>query len=186
MRNTIIILTGYVSSGKSTLANYIEEQLTKIGNKVAKVSGDEYLKRNFPKEGFVFDKVTRIKLDEIISKDLISKPENNTFYIVDLGCIFEEGRQKYFSKNVKTVLIHVNTPLLVCMYREIVRSIKKDSPIKNWVYLKALKSKLLREKNKNLIQGITLPYEIPTDADITVDLSKVRIEDAYEEILKLL
>jgi len=182
-KNTIILLSGLVCSGKSTLATVLEKELIKLGRNVERINGDEYIKSNFPKEGFKFDIPTRLKLDQIISKNLIKREPLSTYFIVDLGSITEEGRRFYYSDLVNTILVYVSTPLLVCMFREIIRSIGNKSPIKNWVYLKAIKSKLLGEKDKNLIQGITLPFEEPIKPDFTFDLSRFDMNLANKNLI---
>jgi len=99
-----------------------------------------------------------------------------------LGSITEKGRMLYYSYKVNTILIYISTPLYVCIFRELKRSLESKSPIKNWVYLKSIKSRLLHEKDKNLIQGITLRFEKPQKYDYIFDLSKISISSAIESL----
>jgi adenylylsulfate kinase-like enzyme len=102
----------------------------------------QYIKNNFPKDGFVYDRETRLKLDKIVSKDIISMGNDGTIFIVDSGSILEEGRKLYKSENVKTLVVYIKTPMWVCLLRDIKRSLQNKSPIKNWIYLRAIKSKI--------------------------------------------
>lgn len=182
MRNTIVLFTGLVCSGKSSVARKLYKDITSQDKKATLISIDKYIKKNFPKEGFVFNIETRLKLDKIISTDLISRVQNGTIFIVDGGNVTETGRNYYKSKDLQTLVIYINTPIWICFIRDIKRSLQNKSPIKNWVYLKAIKSKLFKESNRNLIQCITIPYEKPTNPDITLDLSRTSLNSAVYAI----
>lgn len=182
-KNTIILFSGLVCSGKSTLAIALEQKLKSMGKNVVRVNGDEYIKANFPKEGFKFDIPTRLKLDQIISNDILNREPSSTYFLVDLGSITEKGRMLYYTDKVNTILIYISTPLYVCIFRELKRSLESKSPIKNWVYLKSIKSRLLHEKDKNLIQGVTLPFEKPIRANFEFDFTKMDVSGAVNKII---
>jgi sulfate adenylyltransferase len=67
------------------------------------------------------------------------------------------------------VLVHVATPLAVCEERD-----------RKGLYAKA------RAGMVPSFTGVTDPYEEPTDADLTLDTSKLSVEEAVEEVLDFL
>jgi sulfate adenylyltransferase len=67
------------------------------------------------------------------------------------------------------VLVHVSTPLEECERRDL-----------KGLYAKA-RAGLIPE-----FTGISDPYDVPLDADLSVDTSQVSREEALEQVLKLL
>ena len=67
------------------------------------------------------------------------------------------------------ILIHVSTPLEECERRDL-----------KGLYAKA-RAGLIPE-----FTGVSDPYDVPTDADLSVDTSQVSREEALEHVLKLL
>ncbi len=67
------------------------------------------------------------------------------------------------------ILVHLDTPLAVCELRDV-----------KGLYARARSGEIMA------FTGISDPYEPPTDADITIDTSKVAIADALQLLLKQL
>jgi sulfate adenylyltransferase len=67
------------------------------------------------------------------------------------------------------ILVHVSTPLEECERRDL-----------KGLYARA-RAGLIPE-----FTGISDPYDVPTDADLSVDTSQVSREEALEQVLKLL
>ena len=163
-----ILLTGLSGSGKSTIAYYLREKMSEKTNKqITILDGDEI--REHLSKGLGFskeDRDTNIRRVGYISS-LIAK--NGGISIVPCIAPYSDTR-KYFKDICKEwgnfFEIHVATPLEKCEDRDV----------------KGLYKKVRTGEIKNFT-GITDPYEIPTNPDITIDTSNYSIPETVDIIL---
>ena len=165
----LIWFTGLSGSGKSTIANVVEQRLHQKGIKTYTLDGDNIRKG--------------------INKDLSFAPEDRTENIrriaeianlmVDAGLVVLAAFVSPYKKdreNIRTIVkdtnfveVYVNTSIDECIRRD----------------TKGLYKKALNGEIKNMT-GISAPYEAPDSPDIEIETEKVQIDDAADTILKYL
>ena len=162
----LVWFTGLSGSGKSTIANKLEESLYKLGIKTYTLDGDNIRKG--------------------LNCDLSFSPEDRTENIrriaetanlmIDAGLVvlaafvspYKKDREhiKTIVKDVNFVEIYVNTSIEECERRDV-----------KGLYEKARKGEI-----KNMT-GITAPYEPPTNPDIEIFTEQESVENAVLRIL---
>ena len=162
----IIWFTGFSGAGKSTLANALEEELTARGHHTYLLDGDNIrlgLNKNlgFSKE----DREENIRRIGEVAK-----------LMVDAGLIvisafispFQRDRQlvRDMVEKYEFLEIFVSTPLMVCE--------KRDT--------KGLYKKARSGEIKNFT-GISSPYEIPINPELTIDTTHDSITESIQIIL---
>ena len=168
--NSLLLwFTGLSGSGKSTIANVVEQELYKQGFKTYTLDGDNIRKG--------------------INKDLTFSPEDRTENIrriaetanlmVDAGLIvlaafvspYKKDREniKSIVKDVNFVEIFVNTSVEECERRDV----------------KGLYKKARAGEIKNMT-GISAPYEAPENPDIEIKTETEAVEEAVQRIIKYL
>lgn len=162
----LLWFTGLSGSGKSTIANIVEQELFKMGIHTYTLDGDNIRKG--------------------INNDLTFSPEDRTENIrriaevanlmIDAGLVtlaafvspYKKDREniKSIVKDVNFVEIYVNTSVEECERRDV----------------KGLYKKARAGEIKNMT-GISAPYEAPENPDIEIKTEEVSIERAVEKIL---
>lgn len=162
----LIWFTGLSGSGKSTIANVVEQQLHKKGIKTYTLDGDNIRKG--------------------INNDLTFSPKDRTENIrriaevanlmVDAGLVvlsafvspYKKDREniKSIVKDVNFVEIFINTSVEECERRDV----------------KGLYKKARRGEIKNMT-GITAPYEAPENPDIEINTEQETVEESVQKIL---
>lgn len=162
----LLWFTGLSGSGKSTIANVVEQKLHKQGIKTYTLDGDNIRKG--------------------INSDLTFSPEDRTENIrriaeianllVDAGLVvlaafvspYKKDREniKYIVKDVNFVEIFINTSVEECERRDV----------------KGLYKKARLGEIKNMT-GISSPYEAPENPDIEINTEKESIEAASQRII---
>ncbi len=165
----LLWFTGLSGSGKSTIANIVEQELHKQGIKTYTLDGDNIRKG--------------------INYDLTFSPEDRTENIrriaeianlfVDAGVVvlaafvspYKKDREniKSIVKDVNFVEIFVNTSVEECKRRDV----------------KGLYKKARAGEIKNMT-GISAPYEVPENPDIEIKTEEKTVEQAVNQILKYL
>jgi adenylylsulfate kinase len=163
----LLWFTGLSGSGKSTIANVVEQQLVQQGIKTYTLDGDNIRKG--------------------INKDLTFSPEDRTENIrriaetanlmIDAGLVvlaafvspYKKDREniKTIVKDVNFVEIFINTSVEECERRDV----------------KGLYKKARAGEIKNMT-GISAPYEQPEQPDIEINTEKETVEQAVEKIIK--
>ena len=163
----LIWFTGLSGSGKSTIANRVEQELFKKGIKTYSLDGDNIRKG--------------------INKDLSFTPEDRTENIrrigetanlmIDAGLVvlaafvspYKKDREnvKHSVKASNFVEVFINTSLEECERRD----------------TKGLYKKARAGEIKNMT-GISAPYELPENPDILINTESQTIEEAVSVILK--
>lgn len=164
-----IWFTGLSGSGKSTLANELEKRLFVAGKHTMTLDGDNV--RMGLNKNLGFKESDRIENIRRVAE--VCKLMNDAGLITITSFIspFESDREK--AREIigaeNFIEIYVSTPLAECERRD-----------KKGLYAKARKGEIPN------FTGITSPYEVPVNPDITIDTTDLTIEDAAEMIVKSL
>ena len=162
----LIWYTGLSGSGKSTIANLVEQELFKLDVKTYILDGDNIRKG--------------------INNDLTFSPEDRSENIrrigeianlmVDAGLVvlaafvspYKKDREKVRNvvKDINFVEIFIKTSLEECERRDV-----------KGLYSKAKSGKI------NDMTGISAPYEVPENPDIEIDTEKLTIEQSVQQII---
>ena len=162
----LLWFTGLSGSGKSTIANVVEQELYKLGIKTYTLDGDNIRKG--------------------INNDLTFAPEDRTENIrriaeianlmIDAGVVvlaafvspYKKDREniKSIVKDVNFVEIYINTSIEECERRD----------------TKGLYKKARAGEIKNMT-GISAPYEAPEQPDLEIETEKESIDDAVQRII---
>lgn len=165
----LLWFTGLSGSGKSTIANKVEEMLHSKGIKTYTLDGDNIRKG--------------------LNSDLTFAPEDRTENIrriaetaslmIDAGLVvlaafvspYKKDREniKNIVKDVNFVEIYVNTSIEECERRDV----------------KGLYKKARAGEIKNMT-GISAPYEAPTNPDIEILTEKESIENVVKKIVDVI
>ena len=168
-KSFLLWFTGLSGSGKSTIANVVEQELYKLGVKTYTLDGDNIRKG--------------------INKDLTFSPEDRTENIrriaetanlmIDAGLItlaafvspYKKDREniKNVVKDSNFVEIYINTSVEECERRDV----------------KGLYKKARAGEIKNMT-GISAPYEAPENPDIEIKTEEKTVEQAVQEILNFI
>ena len=165
----LLWFTGLSGSGKSTIANKVEEELHKKGHKTYTLDGDNVRKG--------------------LNNDLTFSPEDRTENIrriaetanlmIDAGLVVLAAFVSPYKKdreNIKTIVgdanfveIYINTSVEECERRDV----------------KGLYKKARAGEIKNMT-GISAPYEAPTHPDIEIFTENESIEEAVSKIIEFI
>lgn len=165
----LLWFTGLSGSGKSTIANLVEQQLFERGIKTYTLDGDNIRKG--------------------INNDLTFSPDDRTENIrriaevsnlmIDAGLVvlaafvspYKKDRQniRTIVKDVNFVEIYINTSVEECERRDV----------------KGLYKKARAGEIKNMT-GISAPYEAPENPDIEILTESESIDDAVNRIVKFI
>jgi len=166
-----VFFSGLSGSGKSTIANGLRVKLLELGGRGVTLLDGDLVRKNlsselgFSKEhrdlnirriGFVASEITRGGGVAICAP------------IAPYEAVRHEVREMVQPCG-GFILVHVSTPLEVCEARD-----------RKGMYAKA-RAGIIKE-----FTGISDPYEVPEDADVAIDTSKVTPDEAVREVLLLL
>jgi adenylylsulfate kinase len=163
----LLWFTGLSGSGKSTIANIVEQQLFRLGVKTYALDGDNVRKG--------------------LNKDLAFSPEDRTENIrriaetanlmIDAGLVvlaafvspYKKDRNniKKIVKDVNFVEIYINTSIEECERRDV----------------KGLYKRARAGEIKNMT-GILAPYEAPSNPDIEINTEVESIEESATKIIE--
>ena len=167
-RGFTVFMTGFSGSGKSTVAQALAARLRERGGRsVALLDGDlvrhhlsselgfsrEHRDINIRRIGFVAAEITRAGGIAICAP---IAPYDGVRR--DVRAMVEEAGG--------FVLVHISTPLEVCEARD-----------RKGLYAKA-RAGIIGE-----FTGISDPYEVPRDAELTIDTTEIDVDDAVARIL---
>ena len=163
----IIFITGYPSSGKTSLAVSLKKKLNKVGvNKLKYIDGDIFRKS---KKLFKYDIKSRNLVGDkkiILAKKLIKLKK----LVIVTGVAHNRLWRKKIKKKNKNVLeIYAKCPLKICQSRDY----KKN-------YIKAKNKKL-----ENFV-GINYKYQEGKTVDLTLDMYKNSLNFNTNKLFKYL
>ncbi|MBK7003035.1 MAG: adenylyl-sulfate kinase [Rhodoferax sp.] len=167
-KNLTYWLTGLSGAGKTTLAIALAQHLRALGQSVCVLDGDELRAGLCRDLGFsVVDREENMRRTAEMAKLLNGQ---GITVIAALISPTTAGRAaaRQIIGSAQFIEIYVNTPLAVCQQRD----------------TKGLYAKASRDSNFALT-GIKAPYEAPTDADLCIDTSQLRLQEAVERICSL-
>jgi adenylylsulfate kinase len=162
----VIWFTGLPGAGKSTVADWVAERLRARGLPVERLDGDA-VRQIFPATGF-----TREERDSHIRRVgyLASRLERNGISVVaSFVSPYAEARDFARRQCASFLEVWVNTPLEECE--------RRDS--------KGLYARARRGELPNFT-GVNDPYEPPRAPEVTVDASRLTVEEAGRAVLRAL
>ncbi|MDP5151010.1 adenylyl-sulfate kinase [Rheinheimera baltica] len=168
-QSAVIWFTGLSGSGKSTVANALEQALAERGQFTYLLDGDNVRHGLCADLGFsAEDRTENLRRVGAVAG-----------LMVDAGLLvlsafispYRHQRElvKSFIPNGKFIEVHIATPLEVCEQRDV-----------KGLYKKA------RAGEISHFTGISDPYEAPERADLVLDTSTLSLEDSVQQLLQLL
>lgn len=166
MPPAVIWFTGLSGSGKSTVADWVAEELRRRGLPVERLDGDT-VRRSFPATGF-----TRQDRDEHIRRvgHLAGTLEaNGIFVVASFVSPYADGRASVRAVARSFVEVYVATPLEECE--------KRDT---KGLYARARRGEIAH------FTGINDPYEAPVAPEVTIDTSGESVAESGRRVLEAL
>ena len=165
VKPSVIWMTGLSGAGKTTIAKEMEKQLTKAGNKVVLLDGDE-IRNMFPSTGF--DVESRKAHNKRVAYMASLLKEQGSTVIVSLISPMKESRtearelcgERFFE-------VYVNTSLELCEERDV----------------KGLYKKVRSGEIKNFT-GVDSPYDVPEFPDLDISTKDMSIRESANVIIK--
>ena len=170
-RGVTVFFTGLSGSGKSTVAKALAEALAEHSRRtVSLLDGDEV--RRMLSAGLGFSRADRDLNIRRIGFVAAEVSRHGGVAICAPIAPFAQTRAQVRADVEEVgdfVLIHVSTPLAECERRD-----------RKGLYAQA-RAGLIAE-----FTGISSPYEVPTDADLRLDTSRLEVADAVKAVWELL
>jgi adenylylsulfate kinase len=166
VKAAVLWFTGLSGSGKSTISDCVYRSLVERGLRVEYLDGDR-IRAVFPWTGF-----TKAERDEHIKRAgyLASRLESHgVFVVASFVSPYREARDFVRGLCENFIEIYVATPLDECERRD-----------PKGLYARARRGELPN------FTGIDDPYEPPTEPELTLDTRQVSVEEACEQVLRLL
>lgn len=171
-RGLVVFFTGLSGSGKSTIARALNDVLLEAGSRtVTSLDGDVVRRHLSAGLGFSReDRETNIRRIGWVGAEI---SRHGGVAICSPIAPFDETRKAVRAMTEAAggdfVLIHIATPLEECERRD-----------RKGLYAKARAGEIPD------FTGISSPYDVPEDADLTVDTTGRSIEEVLEEVLAVL
>jgi sulfate adenylyltransferase len=166
-RGAVVFFTGLSGSGKSTIARALAEVLAdEDPRRVTLLDGDQV--RHHLSWGLGFDAASRAANIDRIGWVAALVAAHGGIAIAAPIAPFAEGRRAaraMAEPHGAFLLVHVSTPLEVCEARD-----------QKGLYARARAGELPE------FTGISSPYEVPDDADLTIDTTIVGVEEAVDQV----
>ncbi len=170
-RGVTVFFTGLSGSGKSTVAKALADRLEEnSGRTLSLLDGDEV--RRLLSAGLSFSRADRDLNIRRIGFVAAEVTRHGGLAVCAPIAPFAQARAQVRAEVEKVgdfVLIHVSTPLAECERRD-----------RKGLYAKARQG-LIPD-----FTGISSPYEVPVDADLRIDTSRLDVADAVEAVWALL
>jgi len=163
-----VFFTGLSGSGKSTIASVLLVKLMEIGGRPVTLLDGDLVRKNLSSElGFSREhRDLNIRRIGFVAAEITK----NGGVAVCAPIAPYDATRREVRKMVEAgggfILVHVATPLEVCEARD-----------RKGLYAKA-RAGLVKE-----FTGISDPYEVPTDADVTIDTTATTPAEAAQEVL---
>jgi sulfate adenylyltransferase len=167
-RGAVVFLTGLSGSGKSTIARALADELADSqARRVTLLDGDEV--RHHLSRGLGFDRESRAaNIDRIAWVASLVAAHGGIAVAAPIAPFAADRRaaRAMAEAHGPFLLVHVSTPLAVCEARD-----------RKGLYARARAGELPE------FTGISSPYEVPDDADVTIDASVVDVPEAVRRIV---
>ncbi len=167
-KSAVIWFTGLSGSGKSTIANALEQRINQAGKLSYLLDGDNVRMGLCSDLGF--SESDRKENNRRVAHVARLLWDANVLTLVSFISPFREERE--ISRNLigtDFIEVFVDTPLAICETRD-----------PKGLYVKARKGEIAQ------FTGISSPYEPPEHPEITLHTDKEKIEESLERIMKLL
>jgi sulfate adenylyltransferase len=166
-----ILMTGLSGSGKSTIANALFVKLLEIGGRpITMLDGDLVRKHLSSELGFSKEhRDINIRRIGFVAAEIA---KNGGIALCAPIAPYDSVRKDVramVENGSGFILVHIATPIEVCEQRD-----------RKGLYAKA------RAGVIPTFTGVSDPYETPTDAEITIDTSRVSVAEAADQILAYL
>lgn len=170
-RGVVVFFTGLSGSGKSTVARGVADELVESTDRtVTLLDGD--VVRRLLSAGLTFSRADRDLNIARIGFVAAEVARHGGIALCAPIAPYAAARAEVRSRVERVgefVLVHVATPLAVCEARD-----------RKGLYAKA-RAGLIKE-----FTGISDPYEIPVDADLTIDTSHATTEESVRTVMEFL
>jgi len=165
-------ITGLPGSGKSTVANLLQEGLKSISIHTQIISVD--MIRQYATPQPTYSKKERATVYGALVFTAKMLTDNNVNVIIDAT-----GNRRQFREQARQAIshfmeAHIKCPLEVCIQREEKRKNTHLAPTD--IYGKAMKGKA------STVPGVGVPYEEPLNPEIAVDSSRFSAEECAKKI----
>jgi sulfate adenylyltransferase len=167
-RGLVLMFTGLSGSGKSTVARGVAERVRDAGRTVTLLDGD--VVRTFLSAGLGFDRQSRERNVERIGFVAAQVAHHGGVAICAPIAPYRSGRarvRELAAQHGDFVLVHVSTPIEECERRDL-----------KGLYAQA-RAGLISE-----FTGISDPYEVPDDADLSLDTSAMTTAEAVRQVVE--
>jgi bifunctional enzyme CysN/CysC len=165
----VVWLTGLSGSGKSTIANALEQRLHGMGRHTMLLDGDNI--RHGLNKDLGFTEADRV--ENIRRLGEVAKLMTDAGLIVITAFISpyraERDMVRGHLAEGEFIEVHVSTPLEVCEQRD-----------PKGLYLKARRGEIPN------FTGISAPYEVPGSPEITLDTSQQMVQESAEMVIDFL
>lgn len=163
-----VFLTGYHNSGKDSIARALSHTLNQEGGRPVSLLLGETVRHELSSElGFSrTDRDTNIQRIAFVASELT---RSGAAVIAAPIAPFDDSRKKAketIEKSGVCILVHVSTPLEHC-----------EATDRKGNYAKARRGEIKG------FTGVDDPYEVPNNADLSVDLTKVDVRTAVHQIV---
>lgn len=174
METWTLWLTGLPGSGKSAIAKRLRSKLHVRGVHSQILSTDELRKVMTPNPTYSEDERERVYSTIIYIASIFN--QNGINVIID-GTGNRRKFREFARRTLKKfALVYVRCPLEISIGREERRRIR-TSGAPSGIYAKAI------DGRSKTVPGINVPYEEPTDAEVTVNSNSMGASECAEEIL---
>ncbi|WP_211344943.1 adenylyl-sulfate kinase [Rarobacter incanus] len=166
-RGCVVLFSGLSGSGKSTVAKALASRLEHDGVSSVLIDGDEA--RQMLTAGLGFDRASRDLNVERLGYVATAVSRVKGVAILAPIAPFAAARAQVRERAERVgsyVLVHVATPLEVCEERD-----------RKGLYARARAGEIAD------FTGISSPYEVPLDADVVVDTSRMDVETAVDSVM---
>ena len=165
----LLQMTGLSGAGKTTIAQATQERLTDLGYSVEIIDGDAYRKTLCKDLGFSeADRLENIRRLGQVGLDTIAR---GTIAILAVINPYDTARQQLQQQSPHVKTVFINCPLSI--------TTKRDT---KGLYRRAL----LPKDDPDYIghfTGISDPYEVPTQPDLTLETHRQTQEEAVERLV---
>ena len=169
-------LTGLPGSGKSTIANLLLEKLKAKNIRAQLISIDMLRHAVTPKSSYSERERGIVYAALVFAAKLLT--ENNINVIIDATGNRRRYRDQARKQIHKFVEVYLRCPLDLCIQRETRRRETHLAP--KQIYKKGLAGK------SRTVPGVNVPYEEPTQSELTIDTDKQTAEESVRRILNVL
>ncbi len=163
-----VFFTGLSGSGKSTVANVLLVKLLERGGRSVTLLDGDLVRQNLSSELGFSEAHRNLNIQRIgfVASEITKAGGLAVCAPIAPYAAVRHANRKLISSVGGYVLVHIATPLEVCEARD-----------RKGLYAKA-RAGIIKE-----FTGISDPYEVPEDADISVDTTDVSPEQAADQII---